>query len=87
MSIKNIKDSGILIFIFLVFLFIGPSILFFLRVPILRMNVILYFFGACLFYHFLHTHIRKQTLPLREFFKTIVLSIGVIFFSLLISCF
>lgn len=87
MSIKNIKDSGVLIFIFLCFLFIGPSVFFFLKVPILRINVILYFVGACLFYHFIHTHINKQSLPFKEFSRTILLSIGVILLSLFVSCF
>lgn len=87
MSLKNVKESGILIFFFLVFLFVGPSLFFFLRVPILRMNVILYFVGACLFYHFLCTHIRKEHLSFQEFFKTVLLSIGIIAFSLIISCF
>lgn len=87
MNLKNIKESGILIFFFLFFLFIGPSLFFFLKVPILKVNVILYFISACLFYHFLVTHIKKKKIVRKEFLKTIGLSLGIILVSLCICSF
>jgi len=87
MNYKNIKESGVLILIYLTFLFIGPSLLFFLKIPILRINGILYFFVACLFYYFLDTKIRKNKWKKIEFFKTAGIAIGVIALSLLLSCF
>ena len=87
MTLKNVKESGILIFLFLVFLFVGPSLLFFIRVPILPINVILYFGGACLFYYFLCIKVRKEKIVILDFLKTIGVSIVVILISILLSCF
>lgn len=87
MSLKSVKESGILIFLFLVFLFLGPSLCFFLKIPILSINVILYFIISCLFYYFLCVYIRKEHFLISEFFKTMGLSISIIIFSLFICCF
>jgi len=87
MTLKHIKESGILVFLTLVFLFIGPSILFLIRVPILPINVILYFVCASLFYYFLCTKIRKAKVTTSDFLKTIGISVGVIILSILFSCF
>jgi len=87
MNLKNVKESGILIFIFLVFLFVGPSILFFLKVPILSINVLIYFTLACLSYYFICTCIKKEKVALFHFSKSICLASIVIVFSLFLSCF
>lgn len=87
MKKENIKESGILIFIFLVFLFIGPSILFFLKIPILSVNVLIYFTLACLFYYFICTKIRKEKVHLSSFSKSILIASIVIVFFLFVSCF
>lgn len=87
MTLKNIKESGILIFLFLVFLFVGPSLLFFVRVPILPINVVLYLGVASLFYYFLCTKVRKEKVVSSDFIKTVGVSIGVILIAILLSCF
>lgn len=86
MKLENWKDSGILIFLYLVFLFFGSSLFFFLKVPILPVNAIIYFVGAILFYHFIVTRIRKEKVG-KSFFKTVVLSLVVIVLSLTVSSF
>lgn len=87
MTLKNIKESGILIFLFLVFLFVGPSLLFFIKVPILPINVILYFGISCIFYYFLCTKVRKEEFLIADFLKTIGVSALVILVAILLSCF
>lgn len=83
----DLKKSSFLIFFYLILLFVGPSLLFFIKVPILPINAVLYFVIACLCTHWFITSIEKENVSFSKFLRVVGISLALVFLSLLLSCF
>lgn len=79
---KKIKETGIFLLLFLSTILIGTSILFICKISITEFHMPLFFLITGLFYFLLR---RNETI--KEISKTIIISIFIIFISILISIF
>ena len=79
---KKIQESGIFLLIFMSTILLGTTLLFFIKVSITRFHLLIFMFLSSFLYYLL----RKRK-PIKEIGKMILLSIGVIALSILISTF
>jgi len=80
---KLLKESGLFLLLWMTLIVVISVLLFFIHIPITIFNILISFIIGMIIYYLIK---RKKTYK-KDYIKTIILSLGVIIFSILISTF